>query len=189
MTLLLDRVNSTLYWQVTPVAAAIDGLLALVPIGCLSPERFRQLRWPVVATSALFWAGLWAVVMSSDFIWQMSYRYVFAAWLRWAMPLLAALYYGAAAWLIWWLALHLPGRPVLTFLLLGGLISLPGHLWAITVGGILDTPLLRHVGPAPALIFGFFEFIFYWSLILGMAALPLVARRFRIEIDLGKGLS
>jgi hypothetical protein len=41
--------------------------------------------------------------------------------------------------------------------------------------GILETPLLKGVSAASALVFGFFEFIFYWSVILGLAALLALA--------------
>ena len=108
--------------------------------------------------------------MTSRFIWETCYQYIFPLWARWIMPPVMAVLDGVLALLFWWLALHLPGNPVVNLVLLGGLESLPGHLRAIQLG-ILETPLLREVSAASALTFGFFEFVFYWSVILAISAI------------------
>nr|MBI2905227.1 hypothetical protein [Chloroflexota bacterium] len=82
-------------------------------------------------------------------------------------PLEAAIALG-----MWQLALRLPGNAAVAFCLLGGLDSFPGHLWAIYGRRLFEAcPLLQQVSVASALIFGFFEFVFYWSVILIIAAL------------------
>lgn len=128
--------------------------------------------WPLVIASAALWLALWAWVMQDSFVWETCYQYVFADRARWMMPLLMALLEAAIALGMWWLALRLPGNAAVTFCLLGGLDSFPGHLWAIYGRRLFEAcPLLQQVSVASALIFGFFEFVFYWSVILIIAAL------------------
>lgn len=163
------RATSELYWISALVAAGVDGLLLWRLRRPMSAERLRRLGWSLPVAAVVFWTGLWAAVMSSPFIWETCYQYVFAEWARWVMPPVFGLAAGALALFFRWLALRLPGRPLLTFLFLGGLHSFPGHLWAIYGRGILQTPLLKSVSVASALVFGLFEFIFYWSVILILA--------------------
>jgi hypothetical protein len=92
------------------------------------------------------------------------------------MPPVMALLDGVLALLFWWLALRLPGNPVVNLMLLGGLESFPGHLHAIQLG-ILATPLLKNVNAASALTFGFFEFVFYWSVILAISTILFSIRK------------
>jgi hypothetical protein len=61
---------------------------------------------------------------------------------------------------------------VVNFCLLGGVESVLEHLVGIYGLGILDkVPLLRGVSSASALVFAFFEYIFYWGVVLGIAVL------------------
>jgi hypothetical protein len=47
--------------------------------------------------------------------------------------------YGWAAWAFWWLARRLYSlRPVVLFLVLGGLLSVPGHLYDIYGRGLIE---------------------------------------------------
>lgn len=166
--------TSQLYWIAALVTALMDiGLVALL-VWRVKPTRFRQLKWPLVIVSTIFWIALWYVVMWDAFIWETSFRHVFQPWQRWAWPPVYGLISGGVAWLFWWLALRLPGNPVLYFLLLGGLGSFVDHYFAIR-NGVLQTPLLQGVSVTSAVTFGFFEFVFYWCVISGIAAF---ARRF-----------
>jgi hypothetical protein len=114
--------------------------------------------------------GIFATACLRGF-WDLYYRYFYPGWVRWLAPL-DALLYGAIALALWWLALHLPGNPVVNFALLGGLESVLEHLLGIYGLGILDkVPILQGVSPASALVFAFFEYIFYWSVVLGIAGL------------------
>jgi len=61
------------------------------------------------------------------------------------------------------------------FSLLGGLVSLVGHGIGIS-RGLLRVPLLAEVSAASALVFGVFEFIFYWCAIVGLAVAAWRAR-------------
>ena len=54
------------------------------------------------------------------------------------------------------------------FSLLGGLVSLVGHSIGIS-RGLLRVPLLADASAVSALVFGVFEFIFYWCVIVGLS--------------------
>jgi hypothetical protein len=69
------------------------------------------------------------------------------------------------------------------FVLLGGLLSLVGHGVGIR-RGLLRVPLLSEASPASALVFGVFEFVFYWCGIVGLAA---AARRLARAVHRGRG--
>lgn len=166
----MAQVTSELYWIATFVTAIIDVVFVTLLAWCIRSARFRQLKNFLAGSAIIFWAGLWTWVMTNRFIWETCYQYIFPPWARWIMPPVMAVLDGVLALLFWWLALRVPGNPVVNLMLLGGLESFPGHLRAIQVG-ILETPLLRDVSAASALTFGFFEFVFYWSVILATAAI------------------
>jgi hypothetical protein len=166
----MTQATSELYWTATLVTAIIDVVFVTLLAWRIRSERFHQLKNILGVVAIIFWAGLWTWVMTNTFIWETCYQFVFPPSARWIMPPVMALLYGVLALLFWWLALRLPGNPVVNLMLLGGLESFPGHLRAIQLG-ILATPLLKNVSAASALTFGFFEFIFYWSIILVISAL------------------
>jgi len=164
------KATSELYWVAALVAALIDvGFVSLLAWR-IQTSRFRQLKWALTGAGVIFWGTLWAYVLWSW--WELAYRYVFPSWARWLVPPSYGLIYGASGLGLWWLARILPGNPVVSFCLLGGLISLPGHLWAIYGLRMLEkVPILQGVSPASALVFGLFEFIFYWGIIIAIALL------------------
>jgi hypothetical protein len=165
------RATTELFWKSTIIVAAIDLVLVSVLAWRIKPARFRQLKWPIAAASLLFWSGMWSFAMWG-YWWDLAYRYVFPARARYVIPPAYGLLFAAAGLLIWWLAGRVPGNPVVNFCLLGGLVSLPGHLLAIYVFGMFDkVPLLQAASPFSALVFGVFEFIVYYSLIQAFAVL------------------
>jgi hypothetical protein len=169
MTLPDTKLTSETFWLGALLAALIDVGFVLLLVLCIKPARFRQLTWTLTGTSAVLW-GVFAAACLWDF-WDLYYRYFYPGWMRWLAPL-DALLYGAIGLALWWLALHLPGNPVMNFCLLGGVESVLEHLLGIYGLKILDkVPILQGVGPASALVFAFFEYIFYWSIVLGVAAL------------------
>jgi len=166
----MTLVTSELYWIATFVTAIIDVVFVTLLAWRIRFERFHQLKNILGVVAIVFWGGLWTWVMISAFIWETCYQFVFPPWARWIMPPAMALLNGCLALLFWRLAARLPGNPVVNLVMLGGLESFPGHLRAIQLG-ILATPLLKNVSASSALIFGFFEFVFYWSVILTVSAL------------------
>ncbi|HNB54809.1 MAG TPA: hypothetical protein PK530_22870 [Anaerolineales bacterium] len=169
------QATSEMYWWSAVITALVDLFVAWILISRISLTLFQKLRTEIVIVSVVFWGGLWGSVMASDFIWVTCYQYVFSDAARWYWPVTIAIVYGGIGWLCWWLA---PKISDLNFLLLGGLVSLPGHLWAMLGRKIMETPLLAKVSIDSALVFGIFEFIFYWNVILLVALLLHKARQF-----------
>jgi len=58
---------------------------------------------------------------------------------------------------------------VLTFCLLGGVLGSLTHIWAVTRGIVTKPPMLQGASPLGAVVFAFFEYIFYWCTILLLA--------------------
>ena len=130
-------------------------------------DTFRRAALPVAASSALFW-GIVAIVAIFRF-WELYYGYIYPRWIRWLVPLDLILY-GAIGLGLWWLSLHLPGPMVLSFVLLGGIEGIAEHVVGILGLRILDrVPWLRGLAPLPVLIFSFFEYVFYWTLVAWLA--------------------
>lgn len=164
------KATSELYWASALVAALIDVGFVVLLAWRIRPQWFRQLKSALVVAAVIFWSSLWAWVLWS--FWECCYSYVFPGWARWLIPLPYGLLFGSSGLALWWLALRLPGNPVAGFCLIGGLVSLPGHLWAIYGRRMLEkVPLLQGVSPSSALVFGVPEFIFYWSVIVVIATL------------------
>jgi hypothetical protein len=76
---------------------------------------------------------------------------------------------GALGFGLWALALRSKWNPVLTFCLLGGALGSLTHVWAVRRGVLTKPPMLQGASPFAAVIFAFFEYIFYWCTILVFA--------------------
>ncbi len=155
-------------WVVTGITAAIDfGLVALL---------WRRVRppWPermglrLTSAGALFFALLYG--WAAWTYWSTCYGHVLPEWVKWAAPAWGLLE-GALGGVFWWVARRVtPGRPVPVFLALGALESVPGHLHGVYRRGLLDAcaPVLG-ISPSSALVFGVFEFGFYWAILLALS--------------------
>lgn len=132
------------------------------------PDRFSHLKWPLILSSAAVWFTIWAWVLSWG--WEIVYAYVFPAWSRGVLPVFMALFYAAVAWLLWRLALP-HARPAAWFCLLGGLVGILTHIYAVLRGITTGPPILQAASPAVAVLFAAFEFILYWCAILALALL------------------
>jgi hypothetical protein len=163
-------------WMSTLLFAGMD-VLVLLPLvyvfqRVVSTHAFRTIG----VSSAVFW-GVLATVAIFGF-WEFYYQYIFPDWMRWLAPL-DALLYGAIGIGLWWLAIHLPGTTVLWFVLLGGVQGILEHLLGIYALGILEkVPWLQGIPITPVLVFSFFEYIFYWSLVAWMAIILVKVLRF-----------
>lgn len=162
--------TSEVYWISALFATLIDVGFVFLLAWRIGAGRFRQLKHALVIAGIIFWSTLWAWVLWS--FWDCCYSYVFPDWARCLIPPAYGFVFGSSGLALWWLALRLPGNPVVSFCVVGGLVSLPGHLWAIYGRKMLEkVPLLRGVSPSSALVFGVPEFIFYWSIIIVIAVL------------------
>ncbi|MGE5140158.1 MAG: hypothetical protein ACM3JD_11900 [Rudaea sp.] len=147
------------------ILALADLVIIYLLVRGQSPARFRALKWQIAAGALLFWSVLSAVLLWG--FWDIYYRNFYGDWTRWAFPI-AGVGYALAALLFWWLAQRLPGNPFVTFCLLGGLESIPEHLFGIYYLGILQLPVLQGETTPSILGFAIFEYILYWSVVLGL---------------------
>lgn len=147
------------------LAVGIIGLLAR----WLGPQAFRALPWTAFAIgSALFWTVFAALMIA--YAWSFYYVHFVPDWYRYAAPAGALVLYPLLGLLIRWASLRLPGNPVVTFCLLGGLEAIPEHAVGIYRFRILDVPMLRGTSPASVFLFAYFEYAVYWSLALTLTA-------------------
>ena len=162
--------TSTVYWNSALIFAGIDLVLVSLLLWRVRAGRFRQIKWEIGAISGLFWV-IYAAVLVLSF-WDGYYEFIRPAWGRWATPLMALPLYAALGLGFWWLAQRLPGPPVAGFTLLAAVEGLVEHVIGIYRIGILEkVPMLQGVSPASVLTFSIFEYILYWGVILGLAAL------------------
>lgn len=161
------KITSGMLWLGALILALID--VGFVPLLAWRVQRstLRRLKWTLVATTGLFFCGLW--VWALENYWDTVYSYLFPEWARWLIPPAYGLLFAAVGLLFWWLALRSPGNPVANFCLLGGLWGIITHAWAVQRGIVSKPPLLHAVQPAAALVVAAFEFIFYWCIILSLA--------------------
>jgi hypothetical protein len=104
------------------------------------------------------------------FFWESVYHYMFPSWARWLIPPLYGILFAGVGLFLWWLSSRLPSHSVLNYFFFGGLVGSLSHLWAIHRGILDNPPLLQGVSPASAVL-PFFEFVFYWCIILGLASI------------------
>ena len=170
MTLENLSIPSGQFWLSAAVMAVVDAIILAVLIWQVKPSRFRELRWTLVGTAAVLWSGF-AVFLVAAF-WDSYYRYFYPGWFHAGGVLVfVPLLFGFLAWVFHWLALRLPGNPIVTFSLLCGTESVLEHLGGIYAFRILEIPLLQGASPASILAFCFPEYIFYWCIVVGLAAL------------------
>jgi len=160
-----------IFWAATLLTALVDAAIVFLIARRLTAARLARMKWPLAVAAFVIFGALWTSLASGRY-WEECYKYLFPAWSRWGLPLYVGLLFGAEGFLFAWLAPKIPGNAVVNFFVLGGLSSLPGHLWGIYGRGMFEKcAILRESTPLPALVFGVFEFIFYWIVIMGLAVL------------------
>lgn len=159
-------VTSQLLCWGTLAAALIDAPLLLLVALRVGSGIFGRLKWYLVGSAFLVFALIWGLC-GSVFFWDPVYRLVFPAWSRWLLPFFFGLLEALLALIFWWLGRLASRGQALWFILCGGLASLVGHGIGIR-RGLMQVPMLAGASVISALVFGVFEFIFYWSVILGL---------------------
>ncbi len=163
------RLTSDLLWTAAIFTALLDSFLLYLLSRWVGRERFRRLFWPAGVAAALVFGAIWTLAMWS-FAWNIVYKVVFPAWGRYVIPPGYGLMFGGIALGFWAAAIRFRREPVVVFCVLGGLVSIPGHLIG-AARGLFTVPLLRDVSIVSALTFGVLEFIFYFALILVLAVM------------------
>jgi hypothetical protein len=169
------QVTSQVLWRGAAVFALLDlGLLFLLARR-LKPDAFRELRGTLLAVTAAFWFLLWLSLASVVF-WDTVYGYVFPSWSRWLLPVGQALLTTGVAALAHAIAVRLRGSPVVSYCLLGGVWGSLGHTWGVFMGLMDKPPMLHGASPVAAVVIAFFEFTFYFCIIV---LVSLLLRRLR----------
>ncbi len=149
-------------------------MFALIDLGFIfvlarriKPNEFSSLRKPIILSSFIVWFAIWLIM--SIFYWESVYSFVFPEWARWVIPPVYGLLFATINILLSWLSVSIKGNPVLLFCLLGGLFGPITHIWAISRGILEKPPMLQGVSPTAAVVMPFFEFLFYWCVILSLS--------------------
>ena len=124
------KVTTEILWQGTVIFALIDIVFVAILRWRIPAEGFRQFKWSLVLTTGVFWFLLLGIMMSWLY-WEPVYHFVFPDWARWLIPPVYGLFFAAAGLLFWWLAVRLGREPVVVWCLLGGLLGMVTHLWAV----------------------------------------------------------
>jgi len=143
-------------------------LLLLIPLQQIfNRDLFNRSTIGVTAASAIFW-GILALILMSKF-WDLYYDHFYPIWIRRLAPL-SIILYGAFGLGLHWLTSHQNTPTILTFALLGGFQGIAEHTFAIYSLHILQkVPFLQGLSPLPVLIFSFFEYMLYWTMVAWLA--------------------
>lgn len=172
MTLPDIKIASEIFWLCALATAIIDVGLVLFLARRIQMDRFRQLHWAVVLAAAVFWVSYGLLLFA--LAWESYYAKFLPdpADRSLARSIAELLIYPPIGLFLWWLALRLPGNPTVNFCLLGGLQSVPEHLWGIYGLGMLDrVPFLQEANPVSVLAFALPEYVLYWGSVLSLALL------------------
>ena len=172
MTLPDIKITSEMLWLSAFITALIDVGLILFLARRAQRPHFRQLHWPVALAAGVFWVSYGLMLFA------MTWESFYAKFLpdpdnhSLARSMLELLPYPIIGLVLWWLAVRLPGNPAVNFCLLGGVQSVPEHLWGIYRLGMLDeVSFLQQASAASVLAFAVPEYILYWGSILSIAML------------------
>jgi len=169
-------VTSTQMWLAAGIVAGADIIVVGTLVRFVLQEAFLRLRMWFPSVAAVTWALIYGLAALTA--WDACYRWVMPAWVRWG-AWLHGLGHVLLGIVFWWVARRTRVHPAVTLAVLGGLHSLPGHLHGIYGRGLLEhCPLVHGVSAASALVFGVFEFAFYWMvvLVISLGLQRLVAR-------------
>ena len=154
--------------------ALMDAVYIPLLVWRVKEETFRRLKWSLVIAAALTWFGIWNWAIGN--FWNAVYSYLFPPWAQTWIPKIAFVIAGLAAFGLWDLSLRIKGTPVLNYCLMGGILGSLTHIWAVYRGVVSKPPMLQGASPLGAVVIAFFEYIFYWCVILTLATIMNWAR-------------
>lgn len=160
-------------WTSTLIFGLAGVILLLPLLFIFRTASFHRSAWQMTIASGVFWGAM--ATLAVILFWDLYYQYFFPGWARKWAPF-DALLYAAIGLGLWWLACRMPGPAVLWFILLGGIEAIAEHLLGIYAFHILDkVPMLQGLPAVPLLVFSFWEYILYWSVVawLGFGILKL----------------
>jgi len=157
------KITSQEIWAST-LLFGIGGILLLALLAFVfRSHNFQRASIHITIASAFLW-GIFASVAIYGF-WELYYKFIFPTWARWLAPL-DLFFYATVGLAMWWIACKLPGSAVIWFAILGGVEGITEHLLGIYGLQILDkVPWLEGMTPFPVVVFSFFEYILYWTIV------------------------
>lgn len=161
------KITTAMLYQGTLLFALLDTVCVPLLLWCVQRKAFARLKWELVLSAALVWFGIWSWAIGN--FWETVYVYVFPAWARIGVPPLAFGIAGLVALGLWAAAMRFRGQSVLVYFLCGAALGSLSHAWALTRGLMTRPPMLQGASPLGALILAFFEYLFYWCVILTLA--------------------
>jgi hypothetical protein len=162
------KITTELLYKGALVFALLDAVYVPLLVWRVNEEAFRRLKWMLVIVAGLMWFGIWGWAIGN--FWETVYVYMFPAGAQIWIPWIAFLVASIVALGLWTLALHVKGKVVPVYCLLGATLGGLTHMWAVYRGIVTKPPMLQGASPLAAVIIAFFEYLFYWCTILLLAA-------------------
>lgn len=162
-----DTITNQDVW-LSSLLFGIFELILLIPLlFSFKRDLFGTSDLPITIASAIIWVILAVFLMFR--YWDLFYSHFYPSWLRGLAPLSLFLY-GALGLGLWRLVKHNSLPATLSFAVLGGIEGIVEHIIAIYGFRILEkVPLLQCLDTFPILIFSFFEYMVYWTLVAWLA--------------------
>jgi len=151
------------------VFAILDSIFIPVLAWRIKPVLFKQLKWFLVSFTGMVWFGIWTWVLHE--FWDSVYRYVFPVWAQQWIPIAFGLLMAGVGLLFWTIAQRNQSNPIPVICGLAGVWGILTHTWAIHRGIVTKPPMLMGASPLAALLIAFFEYIFYWCIIIALSAM------------------
>lgn len=161
------KITTELLYQGALIFALTDAVFLGLLVWRVPADAFRRLKWTLPLAAALVWFGIWSWAIGN--FWETVYSYVFPAWGQIWIPRIAFILAGTVALGMWILAARSKWNPVLVYCLLGGALGSLTHIWAVFRGVVARPPMLQGASPLAAVVIAFFEYIFYWCVIMALA--------------------
>ena len=161
------KITTELLYMGALVFALIDVVCIPLLVWRVNEELFRRLKWKLVIAAALVWCGIWSWAIGN--FWETVYSYVFPARARTWIPWIALIAAGVMMMGLWMLSLRFGRGAVLAYFFWGGALGSITHLWAVHRGLLTKPPMLEGPSLFGAITIAFFEYIFYWCVILTVA--------------------
>ena len=163
------KITSCLLFQGTMVFGAVDVILITLIYLWIKPPVFSQMKWEIIGVTFLVWSMIWVFVLS--IFWDSVYTHVFPGWAKTWIPIIFGTLMGVFSYIFWRLSNKLKNFQLPFFFLLTGLWGVLTHSWAIQRGILTKPPMLIGSSPNSALTIAFFEYVFYWCVIVILAKL------------------
>lgn len=161
------KITTELLYKGALVFALMDAIYLPLLVWRVGGETFRRMKWPLAFAAALVWFGIWSWAIGN--FWETVYSYVFPAWAQIWVPWIALVAAGTVVLGLWMLTIRIKRNFIVTFCLMGGVLGSLTHIWAVHLGIVTKPPILQGASPLAAIVIAFFEYLFYWCVILTLA--------------------